>query len=78
MISIIIPTYNESANIKKIAEQLNKLIFKKEIIFVDDNSQDSTALNIRKGDFFHLSLNPYAESPSRRNWVGQTGFPSKF
>jgi len=47
MISIIIPTYNESANIKKIAEQLNKLIFKKEIIFVDDNSQDSTALNIR-------------------------------
>jgi dolichol-phosphate mannosyltransferase len=47
MISIIIPTYNESANIKKIAKQLNKLIFKKEIIFVDDNSQDNTALNIR-------------------------------
>jgi glycosyltransferase involved in cell wall biosynthesis len=43
-ISIIIPIYNESENINSLFIKLNKLKLniKKEIIFVDDNSNDGT------------------------------------
>lgn len=46
MISIIIPTYNEKDNIKKLIVSINKILnkhkIKHEIIIVDDNSPDKT------------------------------------
>ena len=43
MISIIIPTYNEKENIKKLIFKINKILNKNyEIIVVDDNSPDRT------------------------------------
>ena len=50
IISIIIPTFNEQANIKKLLDQLLALDFfyELEIIFVDDNSRDGTANIIRQ------------------------------
>ena len=38
MISIIVPTLNESKNIEKFIDNLKKINFKYELIFVDDNS----------------------------------------
>lgn len=53
MMSIIIPTYNERKNIANLVQEI-QLIFlrsniKHEIIVVDDNSSDQTALEIKKG-----------------------------
>lgn len=52
LISIIIPTYNERENIirliKKIKTVLLSLGFNYEIIIIDDNSLDQTALEIKK------------------------------
>ena len=42
-LSIILPTYNESENIKKIIPQIKEEFPKSEIIVVDDNSPDDTA-----------------------------------
>ena len=42
MISIIVPTFNESKNISKFLNKLNYCNFKHEVIFVDDNSQDDS------------------------------------
>jgi dolichol-phosphate mannosyltransferase len=46
MISIIIPTYNEKSNIRKLTSKIDDIFKKKkikgEIIFVDDNSPDGT------------------------------------
>lgn len=53
-ISIIIPTYNESKNIRGILEHIQKSIpenLKAETIVVDDNSPDSTAKIAE--DYFH-------------------------
>ena len=38
MISVVIPTYNEKKNIKKILVKLQQIKIISEIIFVDDNS----------------------------------------
>ena len=46
-LSIILPTYNEKDNIGILIEKLNNVVppkFKKEIIIVDDNSNDGTYL----------------------------------
>ncbi len=45
MISVIIPTYNERENIKKLIPMISKVLknLKHEIIIVDDNSKDGTA-----------------------------------
>ena len=48
MISIIVPTLNESQNIPKFLRQLKKIKFKYELIFVDDNSWDDTDNLIKK------------------------------
>jgi dolichol-phosphate mannosyltransferase len=47
MLSIIIPTYNERQNISDLVGKLNAAI-DCEIVFVDDNSPDGTALEIEK------------------------------
>ncbi len=39
---VFLPTYNEKENIGKIVEAINKLNFEKEILIVDDNSNDGT------------------------------------
>lgn len=48
MISIIVPTLNESKNIEKFINNLKKINFKYELIFVDDNSWDDTKKIIKK------------------------------
>jgi dolichol-phosphate mannosyltransferase len=47
MISIIVPTLNESENVLKFFEKTTKIRFKYELIFVDDNSSDNTRDKIR-------------------------------
>ena len=47
-LSIIIPCYNEKNTIEKIVNQLNSLNIKKQIILVDDNSNDGTTQLIKK------------------------------
>lgn len=41
-ISIVIPTYNEASNIKKLVEEIFKFYKNSEVIIVDDNSPDKT------------------------------------
>tara|TARA_B110000483_G_C17669367_1_gene341210 strand:+ start:242 stop:394 length:153 start_codon:yes stop_codon:yes gene_type:complete len=48
MISIIVPTLNESENIPKFFEKTAKIKFKHEFIFVNDNSSDNTRDEIKK------------------------------
>ncbi len=49
-ISIIIPAFNEEANISLLFEKISTLLFKEdyEIIFIDDGSTDKTAAEIQK------------------------------
>ncbi len=49
-ISIIIPVYNEAENIKPLYERLEKILkrYSYEIIFVDDGSRDSTAIEVER------------------------------
>ena len=42
-LSVIIPTYNESANIRVICQRIKAAISEAQIIIVDDNSPDGTA-----------------------------------
>lgn len=51
MISVIVPAYNESGNIKTIAQKISEEVGKTdpyEIIFVDDGSSDSTLDEIKE------------------------------
>jgi dolichol-phosphate mannosyltransferase len=52
LLSIIIPVYNESPNIpviyKALATHIEKLLYKFEIIFVDDGSRDDSAQQVTK------------------------------
>ncbi len=45
LLSVVIPTYNEAANVKPLLERLRKSLdgISHELIFVDDNSPDGTA-----------------------------------
>ena len=56
MISIIIPTLNESSNVPLIIKQINKLNLKCEIIFVDDDSTDNTSSIIEKNSSKNIKL----------------------
>jgi len=49
-LSIVIPVYNEKKNLKKLIEQIEKYTknFNKEIIIVDDNSNDGSYEEIKK------------------------------
>lgn len=42
-VAIVIPTYNERENIKKITTAINELLPQAQIVIVDDNSPDGTA-----------------------------------
>lgn len=47
-ILILIPTYNEIENISPIYSEIKKLKIPADILFVDDNSPDGTAIEIKK------------------------------
>ena len=71
ILSIILPTFNESKNIKKLIDQLLKInsSYDLEVIIVDDNSSDGTGTIVRN----------YAKSERRVrliNRVGRSGLSS--
>ena len=45
---IIIPTYKEELNVKIIYKRIRSNNSKSDILFIDDNSPDKTAQNIKK------------------------------
>ena len=49
-ISVIVPTYNEAENIKKLIPMIDSILedYDYEIVVVDDNSPDGTAVVARK------------------------------
>ena len=53
MISVIIPTFNEKENIKKILVMLQEIKIISEIIFVDDHSNDGTFIEIKKSQKYN-------------------------
>ncbi len=74
MISVVIPTYNEKENIKRLIPAIFKQVRNAEVIVVDDNSPDGTADEVRK-----LSENFRVRLISRRTKLGlgsayKTGF----
>ena len=48
VISVVIPVFNEEANIKKLAYEIDHSLknYKYEVIFVDDGSNDNTKVEI--------------------------------
>jgi dolichol-phosphate mannosyltransferase len=49
-LAVVLPTYNESANVKRLVERLEKVLagVRYEVIFVDDDSPDGTAAAVRR------------------------------
>mgnify|MGYP003973214743 FL=1 len=56
-VSIILPTYNERNNIKKIVQEILKIDSKFEIIIIDDNSPDGTGKIIDKLKIKYSNIN---------------------
>lgn len=60
-VSVIIPTYNESANIEELILRINKTLdeakINGEIIVVDDNSPDGTGLKVEKLKIQYQNVN---------------------
>ena len=54
MISVVIPTYNERKNIKKILVKLQGIKIISEIIFVDDQSNDGTFNEIKESSKYNV------------------------
>ncbi len=67
-ISIVVPTFNERANIRPLVEGLQRVIdwAKWEVLFVDDNSPDGTAAEVREV----ARINPAVRLISRHNRRG--------
>lgn len=76
---VVLPTYNESENIKRLITQILQLPFNIEILVVDDNSPDSTAGIVKKisqsNNKVHLLVR-YNEKG--RGSAGIAGFKSAF
>jgi len=67
-VSVVIPTYNERKNIKKLLRELSEALngkFEYEIIVVDDNSPDGTADEVRK-----IARSTHARLISRKTKAG--------
>ena len=54
MISVVIPTFNEKENIKKILVKLQRIKIISEIIFVDDQSNDGTFNEIKRSKKYNI------------------------
>ena len=52
---VVIPTYNESKNIEKLLNELNKINL--DILVVDDNSPDQTSKLIKNNSNFKVNKN---------------------
>lgn len=71
MVSIILPTYNESENIIELILEIDKQVKgKKEIIIVDDNSPDGTSKTVK--NFILKSKNPSIKLVTRKKDRGLT------
>jgi poly-beta-1,6-N-acetyl-D-glucosamine synthase len=56
-LTVLVPFRNEEANLKKLIECIqNQTVFPKEIIFIDDNSEDSSLESLRNLTFPHRIL----------------------
>ena len=64
MISVIIPTFNEKENIKKILVMLQEIKIISEIIFVDDQSNDGTFIEIKK--FLKYNIKDYLRKAKKK------------
>lgn len=69
-IAVMIPTYNEAGNIKKLIEKIRSLKLNTSIVVVDDNSPDGT-WKIAKEMGVHLVLR---KKNKGRGWAGIDGF----
>ncbi len=74
--TIVVPTYNEKANIEKLIKLIHKSIPAAQILVVDDSSPDKTyevVKNLKKRDKkLHLLLRD--RSVKGRGWAGRDGF----
>src|SRR5271163_3273695 len=73
---IVVPTYNESANIATLVKQLHKSVPAAQILVVDDSSPDKTYELVptlkKKDKKLHLLLRD--RSIKGRGWAGRDGF----
>jgi dolichol-phosphate mannosyltransferase len=73
---IMVPTYNERANIGELIKRLHRSVPKAEILVVDDSSPDGTFEEVRKlqkkDSKLHLLLRD--RSVKGRGWAGRDGF----
>ena len=65
---VIIPTYNESDNIKQIIDLISKLDFALDILVVDDNSPDGTAEIVN--NIIKNNLNVYLLNQDKKAGLG--------
>jgi glycosyltransferase involved in cell wall biosynthesis len=56
MLSVIVPVYNEVKNIARVIEKINAVAIDKEIIVVDDNSNDGTDKVLRGLSYPNLKI----------------------
>ena len=64
MISVVIHTFNEKENIKKILVMLQEIKIISEIIFVDDQSNDGTFIEIKK--FLKYNIKDYLRKAKKK------------
>ncbi|MDC6479692.1 glycosyltransferase [Candidatus Pelagibacter sp.] len=64
MISVVISTLNEKENIKKILVMLQEIKIISEIIFVDDQSNDGTFIEIKK--FLKYNIKDYLRKAKKK------------
>lgn len=65
MISVVIPTFNEKENIKKILAKFHRIKIISEIIFVDDRSYDGTFNEIKR--FQQYNIKGYLRKAKKRD-----------
>ncbi len=73
---VMVPTYNERANITELVKLLHKSVPQAHVLVVDDSSPDGTFQEVRKlakkGKNLHLLLRD--RSVKGRGWAGRDGF----
>lgn len=55
-IAIVIPTYNERENATKLVKEINRVFPFADILIVDDNSEDNTAIAVKSLGFSNLKV----------------------
>ncbi|HQY89968.1 glycosyltransferase family 2 protein [Caldilinea sp.] len=72
-LSVIVPTKNESANIKVLLQRIEAAAASciSEVIFVDDSTDDTPAVIRELADAFPFAVRLVARPPERRNGLGR-------